>query len=315
MRRITMKKQRIWLFLFLILAGGILLSIKPVMEYRTQRLNEVKQAASMMLMNEAPNETVIASIAEKKDKASTEVEPKVTGKALETVSSSTGDKEVVKDPDIRMVGLGDSLTKGSGDSTGQGYIGRLAANIENETDTSILVENYAVHGRQTPKLYKMLLDDEVKKALSEADVIVMSIGGNDLMKVVKEHFLDLQIDMFQKEQTNYVERLDAIMKRIRSINSDAPILFIGLYNPLLENFQSVTEIDQIVQRWNGATQETVEKDGNTTFVPVYELFHSVDENLFFEDGFHPNDQGYELMARQIQYRLKQDHLVDEIPFE
>ncbi|MFP3472976.1 hypothetical protein R0J90_23240, partial [Micrococcus sp. SIMBA_144] len=77
--------------------------------------------------------------------------------------------------------------------------------------------------------------------------------GNDLMKVVKEHFLDLQIDVFQREQTSYVERLDAIMKRIRSINSDAPILFIGLYNPLLENFQSVTEIDQIVQRWNGAS--------------------------------------------------------------
>ncbi|MFP3441259.1 hypothetical protein R0K18_26355, partial [Pantoea sp. SIMBA_133] len=99
----------------------------------------------------------------------------------------------------------------------------LAANLERDTDTSILVENYAVHGRQTPKLYKMLIENNAKASLAEADLIVMSIGGNDLMKVVKEHFLDLQIDVFQREQTSYVERLDAIMKRIRSINSDAPI--------------------------------------------------------------------------------------------
>ncbi|MBN8207575.1 SGNH/GDSL hydrolase family protein [Bacillus sp. NTK071] len=309
-----MKKQRAWLFLFLILAGSILLSIKPVMEYRSQRLNEIKQAASMMVMNKAPNETVISSIADKKDSASTTITPEVTSQQVEEVSTTTKD-EVPKNPDLTMVGLGDSLTKGSGDSTGQGYIGRLAANIENEAGTSVLVENFAVHGRRTPKLYKMLKEENVEEALADADVIVMSIGGNDLMKVVKEHFLDLQMDDFQKEQTSYVERLNQIMNKIRSINSKAPILFIGLYNPLLENFQSVTEIDQIVQRWNGATQETVEKDDNTTFVPIYELFHSVDENLFFEDGFHPNDQGYELMARQIQYRLQQDDLVEDIPFE
>ena len=308
-----MKKQRIWLFLFLILAAGILLSVKPIMEHRSQRLNEIKQAASMMVMNEAPNETVISSIANKNDREKTDIVPEVSKEKSD--SSKPEEVEQPEDPDIRMVGLGDSLTKGSGDSTGQGYIGRLAANIKNETDTSVLVENYAVHGRQTPKLYKMLNEDDVQDSLSEANVIVMSIGGNDLMKVVKEHFLDLQMDVFQQEQTNYVERLSAIMKRIRSINSDAPILFIGLYNPLLENFQSVTEIDQIVQRWNGASEDTVLKDGDTTFVPVYELFNSVDENLFFDDGFHPNDQGYELMARQIQYRLKQDELLEEIPFE
>lgn len=308
-----MKKQRVWLFLFLILAGGILLSVKPIMEYRSQRMNELKQAASMMVMSEAPNETVISSIANKNDKAKTDIAPEVTTTAKEQKPEETEEK--VTDPDVRIVGLGDSLTKGSGDSTDQGYIGRLATNIERDTNTTILVENYAVHGRQTPKLYKMLEEDQAKASLAEADLIVMSIGGNDLMKVVKEHFLDLQIDVFQQEQTNYVERLDAIMKRIRSINSEAPILFIGLYNPLLENFQSVTEIDQIVQRWNGASQDTVEKDDNTTFVPIYELFSSVDENLFFEDGFHPNDQGYELIARQIQYRLKQDDIVEEIPFE
>jgi len=308
-----MKKQRVWLFLFLILAGGILLSIKPIMEYRSQRLNEIKQAASMMVMSEAPNETVISSIANKNDQAKTDIEPEVT--AIKEEHKPEKVEKAVTDPDIRIVGLGDSLTKGSGDSTDQGYIGRLAANLERDTDTSILVENYAVHGRQTPKLYKMLVENNAKASLAEADLIVMSIGGNDLMKVVKEHFLDLQIDVFQREQTSYVERLDAIMKRIRSINSDAPILFIGLYNPLLENFQSVTEIDQIVQRWNGASQDTVEKDNRTTFVPIYELFSSVDENLFFKDGFHPNDQGYELIARQIQYRLKQDAIVEEIPFE
>ncbi|WP_273850496.1 SGNH/GDSL hydrolase family protein [Guptibacillus spartinae] len=308
-----MKKQRVWLFLFLILAGGILLSVKPIMEYRSQRMNEIKQAASMMVMSEAPNETVISSIANKNDQAKTDIVPEVTTTAKEQKPEET--EEAVTDPDVRIVGLGDSLTKGSGDSTDQGYIGRLAANLERDTNTSILVENYAVHGRQTPKLYKMLEEDQTKSSLAEADLVVMSIGGNDLMKVVKEHFLDLQIDVFQQEQTNYVERLDAIMKRIRSINPEAPILFIGLYNPLLENFQSVTEIDQIVQRWNGASQATVEKDDHTTFVPIYELFSSVDENLFFEDGFHPNDQGYELIARQIQYRLKQDAIVEEIPFE
>ncbi len=281
------------------------------MDHRSQRLNELKQAASMMVVNEVPNETVISSIAEKND-----IKEDLDENAEEKVDEgSKKENTSTEEADIKMVGLGDSLTKGSGDSTGKGYIGRLSTNIEQDTGSSVSVQNYAVHGRRTPKLYKILFEDDVEKSVSEADVILMSIGGNDLMKVVKEHFLDLQMADFQREQSDYVDRLDKIMKRIRSLNSDAPIIFIGLYNPLLESFQSITEIDQIVQRWNGINQSTVEKDENTTFVPVYELFNSVDENLFFEDQFHPNDDGYELMARQIQYHLNQDDIIDDIQVE
>lgn len=310
-----MSKKNIWLIVFLIFAGVILLSIKPIMDYRSQRMNELKQAASMMVVNEVPNETVISSIADKND---IEEKPEVGSKyrSEQVAKSENGGKsDLIEDPDITMVGLGDSLTKGSGDSTEKGYIGRLATNIEEDTDSTVLVQNYAVHGRRTPKLYKILHEEEVEKAVADADVILMSIGGNDLMKVVKEHFLDLQMDDFQKEQSNYVNRLDKIMKSIRSLNSEAPIIFIGLYNPLLESFQSITEIDQIVQRWNGITQTTVERDEYTTFVPVYELFNSVEENLFFEDQFHPNDEGYELIARQVQYHLKQSDVIDDIPVE
>lgn len=284
------------------------------MDHRNERLNELKQAASMMVVNEVPNETVISSIAEKND-----IQKERSEESDEQVEQASKNDETLTDEDeeadIKMIGLGDSLTKGSGDSTGKGYIGRLSTNIEQDTGASVSVENFAVHGRRTPKLYKILFEEDVEESLSEADVILMSIGGNDLMKVVKEHFLDLQMADFQREQSNYVDRLDKIMKRIRSVNSDAPIIFIGLYNPLLESFQSITEIDQIVQRWNGITQSTVEKDEDTTFVPVYELFNSVDENLFFEDQFHPNDDGYELMARQIQYHLNQGDIIDDIPVE
>ncbi|WP_270181955.1 SGNH/GDSL hydrolase family protein [Alkalihalobacillus sp. CinArs1] len=307
-----MSKKNIWLIVFLTFAGVILLSIKPIMEHRSQRLNELKQAASMMVVNEVPNETVISSIAERNE---LEEEEEADSQEKTKAAQNENEPEEIEDADIRMVGLGDSLTKGSGDSTGQGYIGRLSTNIESDTDTRVSVQNYAVHGRRTPKLYKILFEEEVENAVSDADVILMSIGGNDLMKVVREHFLDLQMADFQREQSSYVDRLDKIMNRIRSLNSDAPIIFIGLYNPLLESFQSITEIDQIVQRWNGITQTTVEKDENTTFVPVYELFNSVDENLFFEDQFHPNDDGYELMARQIQYHLNQSDIMDDIPIE
>ncbi|MFP3338936.1 hypothetical protein R0J91_13225, partial [Micrococcus sp. SIMBA_131] len=117
-------------------------------------------AASMMVISEAPNETVISSIANKNDQAKTDIEPEVTATKEEQKPEKV--EKAVIDPDIRIVGLGDSLTKGSGDSTDQGYIGRLAANLERDTDTSILVENYAVHGRQTPKLYKMLIENNAK---------------------------------------------------------------------------------------------------------------------------------------------------------
>ena len=87
-----MKKQRVWLFLFLILAGGILLSIKPIMEYRSQRLNEIKQAASMMVISEAPNETVISSIANKNDQANTDIEPRSNWYKVRTKVSANVDK-------------------------------------------------------------------------------------------------------------------------------------------------------------------------------------------------------------------------------
>ncbi|WP_283152180.1 SGNH/GDSL hydrolase family protein [Guptibacillus hwajinpoensis] len=215
-----------------------------------------------------------------------------------------------KVPDnVRIVGLGDSLTKGVGDQEKKGYIGYVSDYyFENEQNAKVTLDNYAITGSETEDLIKRLEENEVQNGVKKADYIFLTIGGNDLFGVVKNHFMNLDQQYFSLQEKIYLENLTTILDKLRSLNGDAPIYFTGLFNPFSKAFGDIPEMNEIVDDWNDGSQLTVSNYPEVTFVPVADLFLESDENLLYEDAFHPNEDGYHLMGDRIVSYLEENNV-------
>jgi lysophospholipase L1-like esterase len=213
--------------------------------------------------------------------------------------------------ELHIVAAGDSLTQGVGDSTNSGgYIPYLAEQLEKEKGIrNANFENFGVRGNRADQLLLRLGSKEIRNSIKDADLIILTIGGNDLMKVVKENFSSLQLNHFTAEQLVFKERLQAIFTKIREQNQQAPIVLIGLYNPFYNWFADVKEMNQIVDEWNFQSQSLVAKDGNAYFVDIHDIFLNNEENLLYTDYFHPNDRGYQLIADRVYQILRQEVVI------
>lgn len=212
---------------------------------------------------------------------------------------------------IQIVGLGDSLTKGVGDKDKKGYIGYVSDQyFEDGQNTMVTLQNYAVTGNETEDLLKRLEEDGVQNGVKKADYIFITIGGNDLFGVVKTHFMNLDQQYFTLQKKIYLENLTKILANIRYLNPDAPIYFTGLFNPFSKAFGNIPEMNEIVDEWNQGSRSVIAKTPDATFVPVADLFLDSDENLLYEDAFHPNKEGYHLMGDRIVTYIKENNVAN-----
>lgn len=209
----------------------------------------------------------------------------------------------MKPRDLQIVALGDSLTEGVGDEEG-GYVAFIEQYLENRDDVNkVFVHNFGKRGLRSTQLADVMINNE--SVIQQADLIFITIGGNDMMKVVRSHFLSLTYDLFVKEQQAFASRLDEQLQLLRHINRDAYIVLIGLYNPFSSAFPNIPEMDEVIHMWNEGSKEVISRYDRTLFVPIADLFEGRDDVLY-DDQFHPNNLGYERMAKRI-YEYLQKH--------
>ena len=208
---------------------------------------------------------------------------------------------------IRVVGLGDSLTQGVGDELKKdGYFGRITAEMINWKGVKdVEADNLAKRGRRSDQLITQLEDVNVQEFVKEADIILITIGGNDIMKVVRENLFNLQKKPFYDELKLYENRLDELYGVIRALNGDAVIFLAGLYNPLLMVTDEANEFEDILEDWNKAIEVRTVLDSKSCFVPVTDLFDSNAAMVYHTDFFHPNSKGYEWMTTRFLDKIEE----------
>lgn len=213
-----------------------------------------------------------------------------------------------------ITSIGDSLTEGVGDNTNQGgYIPYLKKQLEKEKGIKeVTFYNYGVRGYRTPKLLKRIDVPKVKRAISKSDLVIITTGGNDLMRVVKTHISHLTLEEFREQQGVFEENLRSLVEKIRYINPHISICLIGLYNPFYKVFSQIQELDEVVSEWNIASQNVLLDYENTYFVDIADIFKDSEENLLYSDYFHPNNKGYEHMAKETFSVLINNHAFDKI---
>ncbi|QGQ45558.1 SGNH/GDSL hydrolase family protein [Metabacillus sediminilitoris] len=207
--------------------------------------------------------------------------------------------------DLQVVAIGDSLTQGVGDETkSSGYVGILNNTFE-ENNINITIENYGKRGNRTDQLLKRLEKEEIAESIQHADIVFITIGANDMMKIVKNSFTNLHLELFNEEKIEYLERLTAIFHKINEINPDTKIYLIGFYNPFERYFGDIEELQMIVNDWNESSKSVTEEFENVNYIPTADLFSDSDIELLADDHFHPNTSGYKLMAERILENMEE----------
>ncbi|WP_349410643.1 GDSL-type esterase/lipase family protein [Pseudalkalibacillus sp. SCS-8] len=203
--------------------------------------------------------------------------------------------------DIHIVGLGDSLTKGSGDKTKGGYIHPVSQYIQENSEDPVSMKNFGIHGLPSEKLVKKVDKENVQEHIKSADHVFITIGGNDILNIIEYNFFSLNMDLFETGKERYRKNLFVIVQTIRTLNPDANIYLIGLFNPFHNFFQDIKEIDGVIGEWNDTAEMVAEINEKTYYIPIDDLFTDEDSDaLFSNDKLHPNQKGYSKMANRIQ---------------
>ncbi|HFI0594869.1 TPA: SGNH/GDSL hydrolase family protein [Streptococcus suis] len=231
------------------------------------------------------------------------------------------DSTKVKQPSLYYLALGDSLTEGVGDTTGQGGFATLLANsFTNEFGYQVTYQNFGISGNTSSQIYKRMKEDsDLAEALKDADVMTLTVGGNDLRKVILKNITNLDISTFDKPATEYGKRLEQIIRRARENNPNLPIYVIGIYNPFYLNFPELTDMQLVVDKWNQETESRTRKFSGVYFVPINDLLYKglegeqgisvntskIANNLLYgEDSFHPNNTGYEIIKQAVMEKIR-----------
>ncbi len=190
--------------------------------------------------------------------------------------------------------LGDSLARGTGDETGLGIPGRLDAELRRRGIRARRTYNIAVNGARTTDLLKVLERENVRHLIRESNVIVVSIGGNDLWGGTD--WRNAAPPDPSAVMNDVLGRVEKAIEAVRAANPHARIFFVGLYNPFVKTPMGV-QLTSLVHRWNARLLEHFGSDPNFTLVQTADLFSHRDRLSL--DRFHPAGEGYALIARRI----------------
>lgn len=250
-----------------------------------------------------------------------------------------------KEKRISLVAIGDSLTHGVGDTTNKGgYVYLIKKRLQKE-DYQVQTANFGKTGDRSDQIQTRIEQQaNIQKKLKKADVITLTVGGNDLMKVLQDNFLLLasnQLDSaMPKAEKKYQKSLTDLLSKIRSYNKKAPIFLFSIYNPFYVYFPQITDLQKYTNCWNQIAQNVGESTKEVYFVDINQqlsqgqylkqskqklkqttpvdltkissdkleniLTNQEEKNNYLSsaDHFHPNLKGYKYMASQL-YQVMQ----------
>ncbi|WP_367888388.1 SGNH/GDSL hydrolase family protein [Bacillus wiedmannii] len=198
---------------------------------------------------------------------------------------------------LQIVSLGDSLTRGVGDKEGIGYIGRVKEDLQKDYKQKVALTNLAVSGAKMPDLLKQMESSGAQYSIKQADVIVLTIGGNDLFPGW-ESLGKIDLETYRPDTETFQNEAKKIIEEIRKLNTDSPIFWLGLYNPF-EDVEDLKGSSNIVVDWNASLEKLAINNKNVYITPTFDLFQNRGKDLLYSDHFHPNEVGYTYMADRL----------------
>lgn len=185
--------------------------------------------------------------------------------------------------------LGDSIAYGQGIvNSNAGCYGKIVADTNGYN-----YKNLAVDGMTSKALLLYLDTSSVKSAVREAEIIQISIGGNDFLTSNLPLLLFtglINADfMFNSIQKSFSANFADIIEKIKELNPKAKLLIQTLYNPCSNSLR------RVYQKGVNAVNNTIKTylanhSGSFTVVDVESAFAGHSDYIAV-DTIHPNSKG------------------------
>ncbi|MCQ2463483.1 MAG: SGNH/GDSL hydrolase family protein [Clostridia bacterium] len=206
------------------------------------------------------------------------------------------------DKPLNYVLLGDSIAWGAGVyNSDEACFGRIVANTNGYN-----YKNDAVNGFTTGSVLNHLKHEQIRKDVAAADIISLSIGGNNylqqnLPRLLADYIIG-KYDIIDDIEENMKKEFAEIIETVKALNPDVKILVNTLYNPrfdLLRDFYNVA-----VVRVNRTVKGYLnEHPGAYELIDVHSVFTFDHPEYIAADTIHPSAVGNEVIAGIVLDKL------------
>lgn len=208
---------------------------------------------------------------------------------------------------IVYVALGDSLTVGIGAILQPGFVKRYTKMIEQSTGRKVITFVFAKHGATSDDLLQKLELPVIKFALRQADLITISIGGNDLRKGAKVFFKQNDPLIMKQTLAQYHENMQQILLKIAAIKKKTKpyeVRLIDVYNPMPHIAEAQAWLNRFykqLKRIEGQANKDKKENKNRhlAVTNIMSEFQGREKQFMFIDKLHPNADGYQVIAEQL----------------
>ncbi|WP_160036495.1 GDSL-type esterase/lipase family protein [Paenibacillus sp. An7] len=196
----------------------------------------------------------------------------------------------------RYLALGDSLTVGIGALFGSGFVPLYQKRLEYHLRSAVLVSNQGINGLTSQRLLSMVKYNQyLRNLIVHADIITISIGGNDLIQAARSTRWNLSSPLFTQTLDVCEHNMKEILSQIQSLKKDSSyfIRLVGLYNPLPKNEAAY----HWVKQYNDFL--TSRDSHNIATAQLLYAFQGRERELLFFDRVHPSSKGYRVIESQL----------------
>lgn len=218
------------------------------------------------------------------------------------------------------VALGDSLAAGQTPyrEIDQGYTDLIAGELARSGQLALFSKDLAFPGFTAEQVLNSIETEEAQNLVSQASLITVSAGANDLLRIVNANpeqgtlaFQQVQVDFALNQARISVETL---LKKLEELAPQANVLVVGYYfaYPHVADFQKEGTSKQL-DRLNQILEQSARKYG-ATYVDVTERMNT-DLKAFVPNpaDVHPVQEGYRQMANSVLQELNPGYIIE--PYE
>ena len=214
----------------------------------------------------------------------------------------------------KFVVLGDSVAAGIGATAEEnGYAWIVAKEL------GLTLANHAVPGDTTAGLLKILAEDKAaQQAIRQADIINVSIGGNDLLAANVMRLLTRLLILHDESTLNpvieeYRKNFAQVVEKIRTLNSSAMLVIQTPYNSM-ERVLLIEQGYELVSLRMCKVYDDYLAEHPSAFViaDLHSAFKGR-EGLISRDLLHPSDAGHAMIARVVSATIQGKTLQLETP--
>lgn len=199
----------------------------------------------------------------------------------------------------KILVLGDSMAHGAGDERAIGIPGYLAAELRSGASESFLPVNLGLNGARTRNVAALLRRADARSQVTTADIIVISLGGNDLYGDSRARIMSRLLPAIQRERTS--AKVARLVAQVQELNPAARIFVLGLYNPYPKSTLA-SWLNTQVNLWDGTLIQHLATEQKVTVIRIADLLARADR-ISPLDHFHPGSRGYQAIARRIAETL------------